>query len=234
MQLSLWNPHKSRRPPPLWLVTNGDTTVGPVPTTILVRGVLEGLIWNGHYVRDTRNQNWRAIHSIREVRALEDTIYRRRRNESREALESLMALSGDLDEVLHLGLELALKRVAGDAAVVHCFDHPSKPPVTRAVMAPKVERGVRLLSTDPLLRVARSRCIAMGDPRSQPELRLAAVRIGADPAKVAGVAMVPIACAGGVVGMLEIGKNNHPFRTTDAVVLREVSEKIARAVERVL
>lgn len=237
MDLSLWNPTRTKpRPPPLWMVTNGDVTVGPVSTTTVVQGVLEGRVWNGFYVRDTRSPSWRAVHTLREVRALEDKLYRRApREKSTSAIEALLCLAETTKEAMQLGLELARKRVRADAGIAHAFDHPFKAPVTRAAQGSltRAEIDERLTDADPLVRIARARCIAMGDPKIIPEMRMSAIRIGGGAERLTGIAMVPVAGVGGVLGMLELGRADHPFRTTDAVVLREVSRKIAASLERI-
>jgi hypothetical protein len=219
------------------MVTNGDVTVGPVSTTLLVRGVLDGRVWNGFYVRDTRGPAWRAVGEVREVRKLEDELYRRTlRQASPETLESLLRLTDDVNEVLDLGLELAMKKLRAESGVIHCFEDPTKPPVTRAARGEKLgtDRGERLIVSDPMLRVARARCIAVGDPKRIPELRLVATRVDSEPERLQGVAMVPLACSRGVIGMMELGRTDHPFRATDAIVMREVSRKVSSRLELLL
>ena len=115
MELSTWSPTGKRpKPPPLWLVTNGDVTVGPINTTLLVRGVVDGRIWDGFYVRDTRTQAWRPVHEVREVRSVNERLYRRHlplAPRDANSLEALMMLTEDPREVLSLfyldGLSLA-------------------------------------------------------------------------------------------------------------------------------
>src|SRR6185295_3348046 len=57
-------------PPPLWYVTNGEVTVGPVVTNLLKRGVAEGAIPEACSVRRTDGP-WRSLDTVREVAALQ-------------------------------------------------------------------------------------------------------------------------------------------------------------------
>ena len=59
------------RPPPLWFVTNGEITVGPVRTDLLQRGVFHGRIPEDCFVRELTWRTWRRLDQIREVRAVQ-------------------------------------------------------------------------------------------------------------------------------------------------------------------
>src|SRR4051812_14409382 len=56
-------------PPPLWYVTNGEITVGPVITGLLVRGIEAGRVPDFCEVRATKG-HWRGLNGVREVAAL--------------------------------------------------------------------------------------------------------------------------------------------------------------------
>lgn len=228
MELATWSPLKrTLRPPPLWLVTSGDVTVGPVTTTALVRGVLAGLVWDNHYVRDTRTSHWRPVRSVREVRALDDRLFKRapRDRSAAGTLETLVKLSDDRREVLKLGLELAARRTGAMTGLVHTFDDPMQPPVARLSHRSGFQLGRRMEASDPVQKIAKARCIAIGAPDRVGELRQAAGRLGGG-AEVKGVAMIPIACSGGVLGIMELGRSDHPFRDGDVNVLRGVMQSV--------
>src|SRR5690349_12176781 len=57
-------------PPPLWFVSNGETTVGPVSTNLLLRGIAADRVPNDCMVRERSWRDWRALDSVREVAAL--------------------------------------------------------------------------------------------------------------------------------------------------------------------
>src|SRR3954470_21812305 len=62
--------------PPQWLVSNGNVTVGPVGTDLLLRGVLHGRVPSTSLVRQPSWPHWREVGKIREVSALKRVIER--------------------------------------------------------------------------------------------------------------------------------------------------------------
>lgn len=237
MELATWSPTPKRPlPPPLWLVTDGDATVGPVPTTLLVRGVIAGRVPDTCYVRDTKTQAWRPVHAVREVRAATDDLYRRPKGtadaDDISSLEALLELTEDRQEALLLGLQIAARRMRATFGLAHGFDDLRKPPVTRFVHGAGTDGrlGEPLPDGDGLLHVARARCIALGEPRSSHEFRDAAARLGGGDREIRGVAMVPIVKRHALVGMIELGRADHPFRAADAVVLREVVRRVGQRI----
>ena len=60
-------------PPPLWYVTNGELTVGPVVTGLLMKGVEYGRVPEYCHVR-TYHGDWRTLHSVREISALNSKV----------------------------------------------------------------------------------------------------------------------------------------------------------------
>lgn len=225
-----------RKPPPLWVVTNGDKSVGPINTTLLVKGFGEGRVTPECYVRDLRGLIWRPVGAVREVRAYESLLYRRRGagEPVRRAttLSALISLCESTRETLALGLELAVERTGSAVGLLHTFERDAA--VTRgaagAVDPDAVGRPVR--SEDPVARMAIARSIVLGDPRRDAELAGVAARLGGVET-LAGVAMVPIVGERGVIGMIELGRSDHGFRTSDAVVLREVAQTIVRRMDEI-
>ena len=61
-------------PPPLWYVTNGELTVGPVVTGLLMRGVEHGRVPEYCHVR-TYHGDWRGLNSVREISALNSKAF---------------------------------------------------------------------------------------------------------------------------------------------------------------
>ncbi len=235
MIVSLPSTIRAHMPPPLWHVTNGDVTVGPINTTMLVRGVAEGRVPERCYVRDTRNLSWRPVGAVREVKQREDQIYRRVRPEllDVETLSALVGLSESVRETMLLGLHIAMKRTRSNLGLVHTFDDAALPPVTRVSEGQGLDErvGRRLDERDPLPHMALSRHIVLGVPRVDHEFRAAALRLGGSPDAIAGVAMVPMMGERGVIGMIELGRADHAFRMTDALVLREVSRLVVERLD---
>ena len=56
-------------PPPLWYVTNGELTVGPVVTGLLIRGVEAGRVPDFCHVSPYHGE-WRTLSAVREIAAL--------------------------------------------------------------------------------------------------------------------------------------------------------------------
>src|SRR6201992_3075590 len=57
------------KPPPLWYVTNGELTVGPVVTGLLIRGVEAGRVPEYCHVSPYHGE-WRTLNAVREIAAL--------------------------------------------------------------------------------------------------------------------------------------------------------------------
>lgn len=227
MQLATYRPNARRTPPPLWLVTNGDVTVGPVNTELLVRGVRVGRIRESCYVRDSRTQAWRPVTEVREVRAALDATLTPQAVEV-HGLETLLRLATEEEEAIHLALEVATRKTHAAAGIAHMFDDPTRPPVTRFAFGQTAARLDRELAVDdPVTLLARNRRLAVGDAASGRPFALTASRLWGTPAGARGVAMVPIFGRRGIAGMLELGKTDHPFRTADAVVLHEVARTVS-------
>lgn len=226
-----------RLPPPLWVVTNGDRSVGPINTTLLVKGVGEGRVTPDCYVRDLRGLIWRPVGAVREVRAYESMLYRRRNTHDPvrrdTTLSALIALCESTRETLALGLELAVERTGSAVGLLHTFERDDVA-VTRGVAGSldgdALGRPVR--DQDPVARMAIARSIVIGDPRRDAELAGVAARLGGVDT-VAGVAMVPLVGERGVLGMIELGRGDHGFRASDAVVLREVAQTVVRRMNEI-
>ena len=235
MIVSISTTPRATQPPPLWLVTNGDVTVGPISTGHLVQGVTAGKVRPQHYVRDTRNQAWRPVISVREVRALDDQLFKNREHGARvddlATLSTLIGLSESTRETMLLGLHLAMKRTRSTCGLVHCFDDADKAPITRVGEGVEDGIGRRLSDSDPLTRAALAQHIGLGDPRVDKDFRPAATRLGGEIDAVSGVAMVPLVGERGVMAMMELGRADHAFRMTDAVVLREVMKVVASRLD---
>jgi hypothetical protein len=185
-----------------------------------VKGVVQGYVDSEHWVRDVNATRWRSVGEVREVRALKQPPSRQL-----GVLEALLRLTDDTREAMRLGLEIAMLKTGATSGLAHCFEDPIKAPITRWVAGTGLmdQMGAPLPESDPLTRVARARCVAVGEPRTDRAFAAAAFRLGAIDHEVRGVAMVPIVHPRGIVGMLELGRSGHPFRAQDAIVLREVA-----------
>lgn len=233
MQLETWVPPGDRpKPPPLWLVSDGFRTRGPLSTTLLLRSAERGLS-RQCYVRNVRTPAWRPLGLLREVRAADESGFERQRrlDSMRDllGLEALLRMSDAPREALSLGLDVAARRLGADFGFIHCFERGRATPVTRYAFGTgaRGRLGAPLLPNDTLLAVARTRRMAIGDARTQHAFRVAGSRLGGRSAEVLGVAMIPIGDDRGPVAMLELGRSDHPFRAADAQALRAVAGLVA-------
>lgn len=232
MDVATWYPGRKRViPPPLWMISDGYRTLGPVTTTALVSRVRDGRVPDACGARPSPSAKWRPIDRIREVRAVKRSMMRGHRPLKHEidldASRLLLRLS-EGNEALQVGLRSAALELSAELGFVHVFESSHRA-VTRYAFGPGADGriGCPLLERDILSHVARSHSLAMGDVDTHHAFRVAASRLGGRAAEVRGVAMIPIVYANAVVAMLELGRSERSFRTSDASTLRSVASRIA-------
>ena len=228
--------------PPLWYVTDGDVTVGPLRTDLLLRGVRAGRIPDDCRVREARWAAWRRLEQVREIRA----VYRSQEVasaarqwdvlEHATGVHRLLVCAQDAREVLLFGLHAAALRTGAEFGLVHRVMDALAPPVTAFVHGPGLTHllGVELSATDLMLGAARGRRSVIGDPNSTSVHRAAAQRLAGTACLLKGVAMAPIHRRGEFIAFLELGRCDHPFRSEDEATLREVAGAIAARLERMM
>jgi len=234
--------HEARSTPtgaPEWLVSNGSVTVGPVRTDLLLRGVIHGRVPSTAWVRQTGWQNWRELGKIREVSAL-SRVLERRVDEStsepaslRESAEAVTQ-AGDVGEALLIALHAAAQATSATVGLAHRVREPLLLPTTSCLFeAPSERLGEVLPWFDPafvLARGGRGRLLlGPGEPGSVQQAVTA--RLSPETALV-GLAVLPIMVNGQLCAMLELGRSDHPFRSSDAVELSDFVEHVAVALAR--
>jgi hypothetical protein len=207
------------KPPPLWFVTNGERTVGPVRTDLLLRGVVHKRIPDDCLVRELRWRSWRRLEQIREVGAL---------GGSRPKLElsSWLEPAIDMSEVLLHALHAACLLTGADAGVCHRARGPLGRPVlsyARGAIA-HARLGEVLCMRDPSIALAFAGEGTIGEPDDGPVELAILERLGSD--AVAGVAMFPLLYGSELVGVVELGRSDHPFRERDADVFRSLAAAV--------
>jgi len=201
-------------PPPLWYVTNGEVTVGPVVTTLLVRGVEAGRVPEDCRV-SSQYGRWRPLESVREIAAK-----KRPATSVAEAAEAFRELARpgerirDQDELCHHVTRLAMVVTGADSAMFHLrygFRHFS----TRAVLGamPEMFLPESLPETDLVLRSALLGRAVTGS--HGPAEEALARRFAASSGGVGGAAMLPIFVGNSLMAMLELSRAGHPFRRAD-------------------
>jgi hypothetical protein len=215
---------------PRWLVTNGDTTIGPVHTELLLRGYMGGRIPEHCQVREVRWGGWRPLTGIREIGSLKRRLTRDAAPLNlRDAIQCL-PVTRDVGELLASALQLAALALDANAGLVHRHRSPLALPVTSAVFGVPAERlGEVLASTDPSYALALRGKSLCGSPGDGLTARLVAERLQHD-APLASVAMTPIIAAGRLVALLELGRTGHAFRADDGDDLAEFAAQVARRI----
>jgi hypothetical protein len=217
-------------PAPRWLVTNGDTTIGPVHTDLLLRGYLGGRIPEHCQVRELRWNSWRTLDHIREIGSLKRRLARDAVPLSlRDASERLPA-TRDVGELLTVALSLAAQALDANAGLIHRYRSPLNLPVTSAVYGvPAESLGEVLSGSDPSYGLALRGKGLCGSPYAGSTERLVAERLQHD-APLASVAMAPIIASGRLVALLELGRTGHAFRADDGDELAEFAARVARRI----
>lgn len=202
-------------PPPLWFVTNGELTVGPVLTDLLIRGVEHGRVPEYCHVRAYEG-DWRALLGVREIAALH------RKPASGFSQEQLADWTRnvervrDEDELCHTVTWLALITTGAESAMFHYRGRYGRTLFTRSVIGPvnNARLGYPLSEHDPVLRSARHSIPVQGPPYGPVEDELAK-RFATSHGGVGAAAMIPFLVGGQLVAMLELSRPGHAFRRTD-------------------
>jgi hypothetical protein len=219
-----------RRPPPLWYVTNGDNTVGPVNTSLLVRGVEHGRVPEECQVRAFLG-DWRHLLGVREISALSGS-----RPATEPNHELLAQWCGtvervrDEEEFAHKVTWLAMAATGAESAMFHFRGRRQYVLVTRAVLGTvSAERLGRPLSEyDLVLRSARQGLPVQGPPYGPVEDELAK-RFASSQWGVGAAAMVPFPMDGQLTAMLELARPGHAFRRSDLQRAEQMVQRALRA-----
>ncbi len=218
--------HPHALPPPLWHVSNGHVTVGPVPTTLVRAGFETGRISAECSVRNRSGEDWRAVTTLRELRPKPLV-------EAVSTLETLLTLSENISEVLLLGLRLSMERTGSMLGVLHRFDNPRKGPISHAAWGSSLAENAEMpVDVENCFRVMAERNhISFSTADESPEAQEVADRLGGSSSGAAGVATAPIYQGGRIRAMIQISRPRHGYRATDAFVLANVAKITARRLD---
>jgi hypothetical protein len=206
------------QPPPLWYVTNGENTVGPVATNLLMRGVEHGRVPDYCQVRAARG-TWRELMAVREIAAMH-TLPGAKSSPNLELEDWSERVAGmrDDDELCHSVTWLSLMATGAESAMLHFRSRSphSRALVTRSVLGPMPNDrlGHPLPEEDFVLRSARLGLPVVGPPYGRAEDALA-MRFAHTSGGVGAAAMIPIFVAGELAAMLELARPGHSFRRAD-------------------
>jgi hypothetical protein len=217
------------QPPPLWYVTNGDLTVGPVGTGLLMRGVEFGRVPDYCHVRPGRG-SWRHLNGVREIAALTSKTGLSAPSEEQfwEWARPVERVK-DEGELCHTVTWLALVATGAESAMFHYRGRYSRELVTRSVLGPMPhdQLGCGLPEGDLVLAAARAHRPVVGPPYGPAEDALA-MRFASSSGGVGAAAMIPIFVAGTLTGMLELARPGHAFRRTDLVRAERIVHRALR------
>ncbi|HYP86571.1 MAG TPA: hypothetical protein VEQ59_00420 [Polyangiaceae bacterium] len=215
-------------PPPLWYVTNGELTVGPVVTGLLLRGVEHGRVPDYCSVRTYRG-DWRTLNSVREISALTSKVGAKAPTSEQLAewgrpIERIK----DEMELAHTVTWLSLVTTGAESAMFHYRGRYGRSLVTRSVLGPMSNErlGYALPETDLLLKSARAGRPVYGPPYGLTEDALA-MRFASSKGGAGAVAMIPLFVGKELTAMLELSRPGHAFRRTDL-------QRAERIVQRAL
>ncbi|HYJ11408.1 MAG TPA: hypothetical protein VEX18_20435 [Polyangiaceae bacterium] len=215
-------------PPPLWYVTNGELTVGPVVTGLLMRGVEHGRVPEFCHVR-TWHGDWRTLNSVREISALNSKVAGKAPTADQLAewgrpIERIR----DEMELAHTVAWLSLVATGAESAMFHYRGRYGRSLVTRSVLGPMSNErlGYALPESDLLLIAARFGRPVFGPPYGPTEDALA-MRFASSKGGSGAVAMIPFFIGNELTAMLELSRPGHAFRRTDL-------QRAERIVQRAL
>lgn len=225
MQLVL---HAKTNPAALWIVSNGEVTIGPVRTELLLRGIRHGRVPADCQVRAAGSDEWRPLEALREVAALHGNAgsvgdFQRAAAEIAEAR--------DEREVLLMLLHGAAAATRATRGLIHRQRVPVDLPVTSYCLGGLEESLGNVISyQDPAYAQALNGQPLLGAPSDGLAERLVAARLG-DPT-LAGIAMIPVTHGTELAAMLELGREDRGFRLSDADALSRLATlAIARLEE---
>ncbi|HEV8548000.1 MAG TPA: hypothetical protein VGQ57_03210 [Polyangiaceae bacterium] len=206
------------QPPPLWYVSNGELTVGPVATGLLMRGVEAGRVPDYCQVRASRG-TWRSLLGVREISQMNTKPgMKPSPNVELEDWSDRISNLRDDDELCHSVTWLSLMATGAESAMLHFRSRSrhSRALVTRSVLGPMpMDRlGNPLPEEDFVLRSARLGLPVVGPPYGRAEDALA-MRFAHSSGGVGAAAMIPIFAGGELAAMLEVARPGHAFRRSD-------------------
>ncbi len=196
---------------PLWVVSNGEVTIGPVRTELLLRGIRHGRVPADCQVRAAGSDQWRPLSQLREVAALNGlpgSI------QAFQLAAAEIAEAPDEQEVLMSLLHGAATATCAARGLIHRVRAPIGLPVTSyALGGLDEELGTVIPSHDPSYSLARAGQTLIGSPDGGPAERVVGGRLGCGALK--GILMVPVSYGTEVAALLELGREGRPFRLDD-------------------
>jgi hypothetical protein len=196
-------------------VSNGEVSVGPVNTSVLIRGVERGRVPDDCRVR-AFNGAWRGLGNVREVAALQGKASAEPAQEQLAEWGGFVARVRDEELLGHTVARLSLALTGAESAMFHYRGRHGRTLFTRGVVGSvsNARLGYPLSEFDLVLRSARQG-IPVQAPAYGPVEDELAKRFATSHATVGAVAMIPILVAGELSAMIELARPGYAFRCND-------------------
>ncbi|MBL8744348.1 MAG: GAF domain-containing protein [Myxococcales bacterium] len=214
-----------------WFVSDGQGVVGPVETSLVLRGLYAGKIHEGCSVWKNPWKSWRPLSTMREISVLESPTGRTATDRARDWIDG----ASDAREVVSFALQAIASETRATVALAHSAVRGRAATVdgsfeTRSVVS---ERALELLgatipASDAALRLGKLSQMTIDKPRFSEAGRATMTRLQQTWIPVAGTALTPIFSGTRLVAVLELAKSNRPFRRSDRAFMREVARMASR------
>lgn len=217
-----------------WLVSNGDLTVGPVDTELLVRGVMSGKIPQNCRV-SIGGEGWRELDQVREVRRAREGAASGPPapipGSVRDAIDWL-SRANDLADALSLSLYGACLATGAHVGLLSWRRPPLDLPVVSANFGPAaLGLGETVPETDACWVLAEDGEPRRLHPTRSDAARASSQRLGGAQGAIAGLALIPLRSPLTVVGIMELGRFDHAFRANDPHALVPLVTALVARVE---
>lgn len=201
----------------VWLVTNGRRVLGPVSTGAILRALGRGLLGVDSLVRQPTWAAWRPLSQIREAEAWFDG------GASRPPVEEWLDRASDRGELVHFALLAALLATEAPWGAAHVRRGGSFVTSCIAGELPETHLGRLVEPRDPLVQLARAGEVYVGEvQQGAPEALAVAQRLGGH-LEPSAVAMFPLLGHRRLLGLVELGRRDHPFRRADQALLERLA-----------
>jgi hypothetical protein len=202
-------------PPPLWFVSNGEISVGPVNTTRLIRGIERGRVPEDCQVR-AFDGVWRGLTRVREIAVLNGKASSEPTGAQLAEMGGTVARLRDEELLFHTVVRLCQALTGAESAMFHYRGRHGRALFTRVVTGSvsNARLGYPLSEFDLVLQSARQGIPVQGPPYGPVENDLSK-RFESSSGGVGAVAMIPILVAGELTAMIELSRPGYAFRCND-------------------
>ncbi len=205
-----------------WLVSNGEQTVGPVTTQLLLRGLEHGRIDDDCVIRRSHWRTWRRLDEVREINAWRQGRAPTTAETARQLGAEWLPFATDPDELLHFAMQAALCGTGAPWGLAHRLDDDGREATTICRHAGvHALLGSKVSQEDAALVAARAGQVLAGGVDGAPAQAIAA-RFR-EQGEVRGTAMFPIVSRGHLLGFVELARSDHRVRRVDQVLLAQIA-----------